>query len=377
MKPWTKRFVITLVVVVLGVGLIRVLSTRATQKASLEAQQAAAGAQVVLELSPSDLVQVKTQNLVLGLAISGQIKAVNSAFVKARVGGELQALTVREGDTVKAGDTIARIEVTEYQARTRQALQLAESAKAQVDIAKRSFDNNRSLVDQGFISKTALDASQASLSAAEANYHAAQAGGDVANKSLDDTVLRAPISGQVAQRLAQPGERVSVDARIVEIVDLRKLELEASLSAAESMSVRVGQTAQIHVEGTDKFLNATVARMNPSAIAGSRAVMVYLSVPALASLRQGLFAQGILKTGSLQTLAVPLDTVRTDKPQPYVQWVHDATVTHQTVTMGARSELNGQMVVAIEGLPEGAIVLSGRVGSVRSGTSVKILQGSK
>ncbi len=377
MKPWLKWTVIVLVVAVLAGGALRVLAARKDKQAALETQQAAQKTQAVVELTPADLVQVKTLELSQVLAISGPLKAVNSAFIKARVAGELQGLRVREGDFVKAGDIIARVDSTEFQARVRQAQQQAESSKAQVDIAKRSFDNNRSLVEQGFISKTALDSSMATLSSAEANFRAAQAGADVAGKSLDDTVLRAPISGQVAQRLAQPGERVAIDARIVEIVDLSRLELEASLSAADSLGVSVGQTAQLTVEGAARPLSARIVRVNPSAVAGSRAVLAYLALESNSGLRQGLFAQGTLSTGSLRALAVPLNAVRTDKPQPYVQWVNKGQVEHQTVELGPRGDVNQQSMVAVKGVAEDATILSGTVGTLRAGTLVKITQGGK
>ncbi len=371
MKRWLKWIVIGLVLAVLVLGALRVLKSRKEQKLALESQQATQMAQAAIELAASDVVDVKTIELSEGLAISGAIKAVNSAVVKARVAGELQDLTVREGDFVKAGQIVAKVDSTEFLARVRQAQQQAESAKAQVDIAKRSFDNNRSLVDQGFISKTALDSSLSTLSSAEANYRAAQAGADVATKSLDDTVLRAPIAGQIAQRLAQPGERVAIDARIVEIVDLSRLELEASLSATDSLDVKVGQTAQLTIEGAAKPLNAKVVRMNPSAVAGSRAVLAYLAVDSDAGLRQGLFAQGRLAIGTTRGLAVPLNAVRTDKPQPYVQVVSDGKVVHQAVTLGARGEAAGIPMVGVQGVAEGAHVLGGTVGTVREGTLVK------
>jgi len=212
------------------------------------------------------------------LPISGPIKAVNAAFVKARVAGELLDLQVREGDTVQAGQVIARIDPTEYQARLRQAQQQAQSAKAQVDIAQRSYDNNRSLVDQGFISKTALETSAFTLAASQASFQAAQSGVDVLQKALDDAVMRAPIGGLIAQRLAQNGERIAVDARVVEIVDLSRLELEASLSPEDAMRVRIGQSAQLTIDGAEQTIGARVARVNPSASASNRAVVVYLSV---------------------------------------------------------------------------------------------------
>ena len=220
MKRWLKWIIAALLVALLVLGVLRSLSARKAKQLELETQQTAAKAQAVVELTQADWVPVKTMEMQLVLAVSGPLKAVNSAFIKARVAGELQGLTVREGDAVTAGQIIARIDSTEFVARVRQAQQQAESAKAQVDIAKRSFENNRSLVEQGFISKTALESSMATLAAAQASHQAAQAGADVATKSLDDTVLRAPITGVVSQRLAQPGERVGVDTRIVEIVDL-------------------------------------------------------------------------------------------------------------------------------------------------------------
>jgi RND family efflux transporter MFP subunit len=353
------------------------LSARKAKKEALQAQQDSQKTQTAIEVAPTDVVRIKTLELVQGLAISGPLKAVNSAFVKARVAGELQGLTVREGDVVKSGQVIARVDSTEFQARVRQAQQQAESAKAQVEIAKRSFDNNRSLVDQGFISKTALDSSIATLSSAEANYQAARAGADVASKSLDDTVLRAPISGLIAQRLAQPGERVAIDARIVEIVDLSRVELEASVSATDSLGVQVGQTAQLAIEGASKPLQAKVVRINPSAAASSRAVLAYLAIEPNPGLRQGLFAQGILATGMTQAPSVPLSAVRTDKPQPYVQLISNGQVVHQTVVMGARGEFEGQTMVGIQGVAEGTTVLGGSVGSIRAGTLVKMAAGAK
>jgi RND family efflux transporter MFP subunit len=371
MKRWMKWALLALLLGLLASGVWRALSSRQAQQEGV-ARMAADRSQTIVELGALDVIEVKSRDMAMGLAISGALKAVNSAIVKARVAGELQDLTVREGDTVKAGQIVARVDPTEYQARVRQAQQLAESAKAQVDIARRAFDNNRSLVDQGFISRTALDTSMASLAAAEASHRAAQAGMEVAAKALDDTVLRAPLAGLVSQRLAQPGERVAPEARIVEIVDLSRLELEASLSATESMDLRLGQNAVLQIEGSAKPVNARVVRINPSAVAGSRAVIAYLAVEPAIGLRQGLFAQGVLGTGRLQTLAVPLGAVRTDKPQPYVQWVDQQQVRHQTVELGARGEVDAQVMVAIKGVSEGAKVVSGSVGTLRDGTPVKL-----
>ena len=375
MKRWMKWGIAALVVVLLAGGVLRALDARKAQQASVTAA-AANKAQPVVELAAADVVQVRTLELAQGLPISGTLKAVNSAVVKARVAGELQGLTLREGDAVKAGQVVARIDPTEYQSRLRQVQQQADSARAQVDIAQRQFDNNKALVDQGFISKTALDTSQANLNAAQANHNAALAAVDVTRKSMDDTVLRAPISGIVSQRLAQPGERVAIEARIIEIVDLSRLELEASLSPADSVEVRVGQTATLQIEGAaqgsaGRTITAHVVRINPSAQAGSRSVLAYLGIDNAASLRQGLFAQGTLGTARISAPAVPLRSVRTDKPVPYVQIVENGRVVHKAVETGVRGAVGGETMVAVKGLAENAMVIGGSVGALREGTAVK------
>lgn len=333
----------------------------------------------VIELSANDVVAVEKMDMVLGLPVSGTLKASQSAMVKARVVGELMDLAVREGDMVKAGRVIARIDPTEYLARERQAKQQADAAWAQVDIAQKQFDNNQALVAQGFISQTALQNSTASLSGAKATHMAAVAAHDVARKALDDATVRSPISGQIAQRLAQPGERMALDARLVEVVNLGRFELEAALPAADASLVRPGMKAQLKVEGQEETIPAQVLRINPAAQAASRSVLVYLGVAGQDGLRQGLFAEGLLGTRTVQALAVPLSSVRTDKPLPYVQVVEGNQVRHVPVQTGTRTEKIRQNVtltwVEVKGVTEGTSVLMASAGAVRDGTSVKFTAG--
>jgi RND family efflux transporter MFP subunit len=266
---------------------------------------------------------------------------------------------------------VARADPVDYQARQRQAQQQADSAKAQVDIAQRQYDNNKALVDQGFISQTALITSQASLNGAKATYMAAVAALDVTSKAMDDANLKAPFTGQIAQRLVPQGERVAIDARIVEIVNLSQLELEAALPANDAAQVRVGMKAQLQVEGLSQPVEARVLRINPSAQAGSRSVLIYLGVAGREGLRQGLFAEGALGTQTVQAMAVPLTSVRTDKPQPYVQVIEGKAVRHVNVKTGARTEVQGRAMVAVEGLTEGMQVLAASAGAVREGVQIK------
>ncbi|KWT93197.1 MULTISPECIES: efflux RND transporter periplasmic adaptor subunit [unclassified Variovorax] len=378
MKRYWKWAAAALAVVLLAAGVLRALEARRAQQAA--AASAGAPVETVVQLAPADVVRATKRELAQTLAVSGTLRAIDSALVKARVPGELVGLAVREGDTVKAGQVIARIEPAEYESRVRQAREQAESARAQAEVAQRTYDNNKALVEQGFISRTALDTSQSNLNAARSTHRAALAAVEMAHKSLSDTVLTSPLSGQVAQRLAQNGERVSVDARVIEVVDLSRIEVEATVAAADSVAVRVGQRAALQIEGSgglgpagaERSVGASVVRVNPSAQAGSRSVLVYLRLDRSEGFRQGLFAQGTLDIGRTEGLALPLSAVRIDKPAPYVQMVIEGRIAHRQVKTGARGQVSGQTLVTVQGIDDGAVVVAGSVGPLREGTAVRL-----
>ncbi len=374
LKP--RWIVIGVIVLILVAGIYRALSNKSEQKAA--ASQPAV-VQTQVELAITDVMKAELHDITQGLDISGTVKAVNYAVIKARVAGELKEVVAREGDAVKAGDVLARIDPTEYQRRWQQAAEQASAAKSQMEIAQRAWDSNKALVEQGFISKAAMDNSIASYQGAISSHKAALAGSDVAQKALEDATLRAPFSGIVSGRAAQVGERVAIDAKIMELVDLNQLEVEVPLSPSESMDVRVGQIAALQVEDRKETVGAKVKRISPSAQTGSRSVLIYLTLDKADGLRHGLFAKGILGMGKSQILAVPLSAVRTDRAQPYVQVVEQVgdqlQVAHKTVTLGLRgmdlASAERETMVGVIGLNEGSTVLKSNVGALREGMVVK------
>jgi RND family efflux transporter MFP subunit len=382
MKIKTRHVVIAVILLALLAGIWRALSARRAQQQSASA---IATTQTQIEIAQTDVLMVQERSLTQTLGVSGTVKALNYAVIKAKVAGELKEVTVREGDRVNAGQVLARIDPVEYQQRWNQLKEQAAAAKSQLEIAQRQWDTNKALVDQGFISKIALDNSQASLQGAIASHRAAIAGADVARKALDDSVLVAPFAGVISVRSAQPGERVGIDARVMELVDLSQLEIETPLTPSDSVDVRVGQTARIQIEDRPQMVSAKVKRISPSAQAGSRSVMVYLSIDSPEGLRHGLFAKGQLQLKTVQALSLPLSAIRTDRAKPYVQVVEKVgetqQVVHKTVELGLRG-IDAQQPetdtwVAVTGVSANSQVLIGQVGSLREGLRVNFTQAAK
>ncbi|MEG1768609.1 MAG: efflux RND transporter periplasmic adaptor subunit [Comamonas sp.] len=380
-----RRKVLLLVIVAalaVSVAVGRALIKRQHQQQA--GQQAASAAPLPLRLAPGEVLTVQRRVLPLGVHVSGVVEALQVASIKSYAAGTLQDLTLREGDSVQAGQVLARVDAADASARLRQAQQEAEAARAQQSIQQRLHSNNEALVAQGFISQTALRTSDANLQAARAQYQSALAQADVARKAVADTVLRSPIAGQVAQRLVNNGERVAVETKVLEIVDLRQLQLQALLPPADSLQVRVGQQARLRLDGSAQDFAARVVRVSPRADAATRSIAVYLQLLPPSStdtpvLRPGMFLQGQidLESGAAQApLALPLDAVLTDKPQPYVQLVlttnGQQTIAHRAVSVGARALIDGQAWAAVEGVAEGSQVVASGAGALREGTVVEI-----
>ena len=376
--PWLRWLLAALVLIAALLAGRQWLAQRGAAPASAAAAATAASApQPQLELGPQDLLTVQQTTLSRRLEVSGSLKAVNTAFVKARVAAELKSLTVREGDAVRAGQVIGQLDATEFDWRLRQAEQQAAAARAQLEIAQRQLANNKALVAQGFISPTALDTSVSSEAGAQATLQAALAAVELARKSRGDATLVAPISGLVAQRLAQPGERVPLDARIVEIVDLSRIELEAAVAPQDLPALRLGAPASLLLDGSGAEVAARVVRINPSATAGARTVAAYLAVDPHPGLRHGLFARGSVELGQTTALAMPLSAVRMDQAQPHAIRLHDGRAEHRVLTLGTQGRPpqamagSGDWVEVRSGLAAGDQVLAASAGLVADGVRLK------
>lgn len=373
MKRWVKWTVAGVAAVLLVAAGGRAMLAR---KHAADAAPTAARAPSGLDLASADVVVAHTIELPRTLDISGGLKAVNSALVRAKVAAEVKSLTVREGDSVRAGQVIGLLDTAELDLKLRQAEQTASSSKSQLDIATRALVNNRALVDQGFISATGLETSISNEAGARASFEAANTTAALARKGRADATLVAPIGGLVSQRLVQPGERVAVDAKLIEIVDLSQLELEAALTPDDVAGLEIGRKATLQVDGLATPVMARVARINPSAQAGTRSILAYLAVEPQPALRQGLFVRGSIELDRKRALAIPLSAVRTDQAQPYVLLVKAGQAVVTPVKLGARGSVAGDAWVEItSGLSEGAVVLTGSTGIVRDGTPVRLPAG--
>lgn len=335
-------------------------------------------AQQALRFGPMDWVTVKPTLLASYVPLTGSVRAVDSATVKAKVAGELRSLSVREGMAVNKGDIIGQIDTTDYELRIQERQAQLRQAEAQLLTAQRNADANRQLVARGFISENSSANTVSALDAAKAARDTVQFQLDQALKALGDTRLIAPISGMVAERYALPGEKLSPDNKVLSIVSTEKLEAELAVPAQDLVGVQIGQRLDLQVEGVDTPQAAKVLRINPATSGSSRNVMVYLRLegPATSKLRIGAFAQGLLPLQSKgEVLAVPFNAVRDQGGRQAVWVVQQGKLEEQLVRTGIRDDRakapNGAlgMIQILEGLNEGDAVIATALGTSSSGSA--------
>jgi RND family efflux transporter MFP subunit len=380
-----RRLVFFIVIIVI-VGLVLTFWNRPSPPLNPKATQNTAPAattsaikNTTLEFLSQEIFKVAPIELKQTMALSGALRAVDQTSVKARVAAEVREVLVREGESVTAGQILIRMDTSEFQARVDQAKGNLNAMRAQLDIATKNRDNNRALLDKGFISRAAFDNTASQFAAAQSNVEAAQGALDIVQKSLNDSVVRAPISGLIAVRNVQPGEKVSIDYKLLDIVNLKKMEVEALVPTSDISQIKIGQIVLLHIEGLTEEFTGHVTRINPATQAGSRSIAIYIQVANPQDiLKVGMFvdAQLVLRTKA-NVIAIPQTAVHKESSGAYVYCIENNTITRKMVTLGQDGRNGEEALIEITtGLKAEDQIVKTDMGNLRPGTTIRITNAS-
>ena len=347
------------------------------------AQQQSQTAASSIEIAASDLAAAETREVRRELPLTGQLRPVHVALVRAKVAGEVMQMLVKEGDTVKAGQVLVRLDAAEHQARLDERMATLAATKATWENNERTRKNNEELLRKGFISQSAYDTTLANSSVAQAQVKAAEANVALARRAVDDTVVKAPWTGLIAERAVQSGDKASVDTKLLTIVDLSRMEVEAAVPASEIPSVAAGQEVAFTVEGFGaRAFKGVIARINPQSAAGSRSIMVYIDVPnADATLKGGMFAKGSLTLSRRESVtAVPIAALRDERGETVVYAVIESgsgnKIARIPVKLGTRNDEEALVEITNAdnaGLKPGVKVVKSNLGALNAGAQVRVV----
>jgi membrane fusion protein (multidrug efflux system) len=366
---WLGSALALLVVVAVGMT----MAQRAGGSAQ-PAPSAKGNADVPLEFTPAEVARPLMAKMPLAIEFSGPLVAPRTAIVRAKASGSLLALDVAEGSRVRAGQVIGQIDLSDLQTKVSDRAALVDSAQASLTEAERQHVANVGLAAQNFISSTALQSSQAKLDAARAQLKSAEAQLAVSRIGVREATLAAPISGIVGKRYVVPGEKVSAEQQVVNVVDLSTLELAGTVGTHEISLLKPGLEVQVRVEGQSTSVTGRIDRIAPAAEAGTRAIGVVVVLENKGEkFRAGQYAEAraVLADDGMR-LTVPLGAVGQASGQDYVWTIEKGALVRRIVITGRKDAASGRIEVS-KGLDGEAQILAERFDNLKEGAQARIV----
>jgi membrane fusion protein, multidrug efflux system len=349
-------------------GLVLVSGCSRTEEAS----EAAAPPSAVT-VGAESVVTVQREEIRTGPLISGQLSAEREATVRAQVGGSIVETRFDEGQQVRTGAVLARIEARDLREGVDSATAAVGSAENALKVAESELRRTESLVKGGALAQRDLEIARNAVANAQSQLAAARARAAGAQAQLSDTVVRSPISGVVSDKAANTGDVVVPGTALYTVIDPSSMRLEASVPSDRVGELRIGVPVHFTVRGYEgQTFAGRIERISPIADAATRQVSIFVAIPnAGGRLIAGLFAEGRVETQVRQALVVPQTAVDATGQAPAVTRIREGKAERVEVKTGLR-DADTERIEIVSGLSEGDVLLIGASRGVTPGTPVSI-----
>jgi RND family efflux transporter MFP subunit len=277
-----------------------------------------------VQTAQARVVESQQQQVPLTLRATGTVHARETAVVSAQIIGRIQQVLVREGDSVRAGQTLVvlddaalRTSAEQAQAGVKAALDQQAAAQSDARLAASTLDRYRQLQAEKSVSPQEMDevaqraeASAARLEAVRAQTDAARSQESGAHTMLGYTRLVAPFSGVVTARMADPGTLASPGMPLLQVDQAGALQLEATVDESAITAVHKGMKALVAIDGASSAdLVGIIAEIDPAADPASHSFLVKIDLPSSSQLRAGMYGTAEFANGVRQAIVIPHSAV--------------------------------------------------------------------
>lgn len=334
---------------------------------------AGTGAAARVSIGPESVVTVGTDEIRTGPLLSGELRAAREATVRAKMPGSMLDVRAEEGQAVRRGAVIARIEARPLQDALISSESAVRSAEQSLAVAEREAERTASLVKGGALAERDLELARSAVAGAQAQLADARARLASVRQQLDDAVVTAPISGIINGRPANAGDVVSPGTPIATIIDPSSMLLEASVPSDALAALKLGTPVQFEVRGyPGQTFDGHIERIAPAADPVTRQVTIFVDVPnTQGQLVAGLFAEGRVTSERRRALVVPATAVDTSGQSPWVLRLREGKAERVPVQVGVRDD-RSERVEILSGIEAGDVLLTGAARAVTPGTPVTV-----
>lgn len=331
------------------------------------------GTSDVVNVGQEGILVVKSAEIRIGPSISGTMTPQEEATLRSEMSGPVVQTYVEQGQPVKRGQPLARIDDTSIREAMLSAQSAARSAQLSLDNAKRDAERQQRLETAGAVAPRDVEAAQRTLASAQAAMADAQSRLTAAQQQLTKTTFRAPFDGLVSERPVNAGDVVQPGTAIATVVNPASMRLEGSVPAEQLSSLKIGTPVIFTVNGygTQTF-TGRIDRINPTADPTTRQVRVYVTIPnEKSTLVGGLFADGRVATESRQGIMLPTTAVDERGISPLALRIRSDTVESVPVQLGIRDNASDRVEIR-SGVSVGDTLLANAAQGLAPGTRVRI-----
>ena len=335
--------------------------------------------------------------LIKPVEFSGILTPDQTVNVYSQQTGHATQVTVSVGDKVEAGQLLVKIDSRELNAQLAEAEASMRSvedqasqaqvgistAKANLDLAQKSFDRISALYKTQAVPKNQMDDVQNKLELAQSAYQNAQkqyqllSGSGLAQAKarieliqvqISNTTIASPIDGVVTNKNVNPGELVTTGAPVMTVADTSTLKLQGTVSQDAVPLMSMGQKVQVRVDGLPNVkYEGTITQIGPVAVSTGQYFPVVVSLKNNGSLLAGMTAMSSFNLTAPQSVVIPASAVQKDGHDSYVYVVKNGTVTRTRVEVGIQ---NSTDITVASGLAAGDVVATSNIDTLQNGMAV-------
>lgn len=303
------------------------------------------------------IVQVEQRTGPVYEPASGAVASARQTVVASRILARIEEIRVRAGDAVTAGELLVTLDSRDLAARVAQAREAVRAARARRDLAQSERRRYEQLLARGVATQQRADQAKADYRAAQAEVDRLEQGLAEAETALSYTEIRAPVSGLVVERLAEPGDTAAPGGQLLRIYDPSALRVEVAVRESLAVKLRVGGSLNLEIPSLAERFDGKIQEIVPFAEPGARTLLVKVGLPPDPRIYAGLYARVAIPAGTRTRVLMPQAGVERIGQLTFASVVEaSGQVERRPITTGRYRE-NG-LIEVLSGLAPGERVVA-------------------
>lgn len=344
----------------------------ASTSASVAKDDAKAGPEKLI-IANEDILNLQNNALASGPVVTGSIQPERKADLRAEVSTVVLQVLKENGEAVKRGDVIVRLDETSIRDNLNSANDAARNAALALDQAERNLQRLKTLRASGMTSMQALDDAEVRRNSAQSEVSASKARAAQAQQQLQRTVVRAPFDGVVSERKVSAGDTALAGKELVKVIDPNSMRFVGRVSADKIGMVKTGQNVSFRINGyANQEFRGKVTRLDPAANDVTRQVEVLVAFSDSKQPRvSGLYAEGNIEAESVSALMLPEGAIVKSGDKSFAWKVQGKTLNKVELALGSRDVRTGNYEVR-RGVVAGDVIMRNPSSNFKEGQAVEM-----